>query len=402
MRVLLVVQYFYSPALPVGGAERQALRLSRKLIEMGVDVTVAAGQWDWREPRREEIDDVPVHRHFTGWFMFGMKGFRRISQYLYLLSLFLYLVRHRHQYELIHCQSAMFGASVVVLAARLLRKRTLIRAMASGPWGDITRFLEGKEGTIWGARWMLDKLKQADCVVVLNRQVAEEMRQVGVQSKRIVHIPNGIDAKQLERKVDYRLGHKITVAHVGRLHPQKGVDVLLSAFQEARRALPQFSWELKLVGTGRQQSELEGIARRLAIDPAVQFLGQVDDPFPVLYQSDIFVLPSRSEGISNALLEAMASGLPCIATDIPGNNEVITQREDGLLVQPDDPHDLAQALTTLAADQKLREQLGQAALTTVEERFSLISVASQYEALYADLLRTGAEQQTREMQATID
>ena len=361
-------------------------------MEKGVTVTVVGGQWDWGQPRREEINGVPVHRHFTGWGGFNIRGFRRVSQYLYLLTLYLYLVRHRNEYDLIHCHSALFGASMVALAGRMLHKKSLIRAMASGPWGDIKRLREGERGTIWGTRWMLSQLKKADRLVALNRQVSEELVEIGVQPERIVHIANGVEIEQIERKADYRLDHEITVTFLGRLHPQKGIDVLLSAFQQVRKESPQFFWQLKLIGTGERRSRFEAMARQLAIDQAVEFLGQVDDPVPLLHQSDVFVLPSRSEGMSNALLEAMASGLPCIVTDIAGNSEVIAQGVNGLLVQPDDHNDLATAMASLATDQKLRERLGQEAIRTVEEKYSLDSVANQYMTLYAGLLQDGTKQ----------
>jgi glycosyltransferase involved in cell wall biosynthesis len=373
--------------MPIGGAERQALKLARRLIEKGIAVTVVTGQWDWGQPRRENVAGVPVHRHFTGWSLFNVRGLGRFSQYLYLMTLFLYLVGHRREYDFIHCHSAMFEASVVVLAGSLLHKKTSARAMASGPWGDVKRLREGEGGSIWGTRWMVDQLRKADCIVALNKQVDDELIQIGVPPERIVHIPNGVETDGIRPKTDYGLGREVTVTFVGRLHPQKGIGVLLSAFKKVREALPQFSWQLKLIGEGSRRSLYEEMAGQLSIRQAVEFLGQVDDPFPYLDQSDIFVLPSRSEGISNALLEAMAHGLPCIVTDIPGNSDVVQHGKNGLLVRLDDDGELAAALTSLALDQGLRERLGQAAFGTVEERYSLDSVADQYAALYADLLQ---------------
>jgi len=384
MRILLVLREFYCPSKPIGGAERQALKLAERLIEKGAIVTVVTGQWDWGQHRREKINGILVHRHFTGWGMFNIRGLRRFGQYLYLLTLFLYLVRHRDKYDFIHCHSAMFGASMVVLAGKWLHKKTLIRAMASGAWGDIERMR--KERSILGTGWMLSEFKDADCIVALNKQIVAELIETRVKSERIVHLPNGVETEQIKPKTDYRLGHEVTVTFVGRLHPQKGVDVLLSAFKQVQEELPQFSWRLTLVGGGGLCHKLEAMAHQLSLDRTVEFAGQVDDPFPILSQSDIFVLPSRSEGMSNALLEAMAHGLPCIVTDIAGNNEVIRHNENGLLVQPDDDNDLAAAIGSLVVDEKLRQRLGQNAIKTVEEKYSLDSVANQYMALYADLL----------------
>lgn len=372
--------------MPIGGAERQALKLAERLIETGVNVTVVTGQWDWGQPRREKINNVRVHRHFTGWGMFDVRGLRRFGQYLYLLTLLLYLVIHRDEYDIIHCHSAIFNAPIAALAATRLHKKSLIRSMAGGPWGDIKRHSEGEEERLQGSRWMLGQMSKADCVVALNKQIAEELTAIGVQPERIVHVPNGVELEVVKPKTDYRLGRDVTLVFLGRLHPQKGVDVLLMAFKEVQQALPQFSWCLKLVGEGRLRSRLEALARQLSIEQDVQFLGQVSDPFPILSQSDIFVLPSRSEGMSNALLEAMAHGLPCIVTDIGGNNEVVKHNENGLLVRLDDHKDLAAGIACLAMDHGLRERLGQAALRAVEEKYSLRIVADRYVTLYADLL----------------
>jgi glycosyltransferase involved in cell wall biosynthesis len=385
MRILIILRYFYCPSIPVGGAERQALKLAERLIGKGVAVTIVTGLWDWGQPRREKINGVPVHRHFTGWGMFNVRGLRKFGQYLYLLSLFLYLLLHRNEYDLIHSHSARFGASMVVQAGKLLHKKTLVRSMSSGAWGDVTTVRE--ERSIRGTRWMLHKLGEADCAVALNEQVIRELVEIGVKPERVVRIPNGVETDQVKPKADYRLGSAVKVIFVGRLHPKKGVDTLLLAWQRVTRELPQLAWRLRLVGKGGLGYEMEASARQLSVDQTVEFCGQVDHPFPLLRQSDIFVLPSRSEGMSNALLEAMAHGLPCIVSDIAGNDEVIQHERNGLLVKLDDEQDLARAIARLATDHALRERLGREALRTVEESYSIDSVADRYMALYTDLLQ---------------
>src|SRR5512135_953633 len=148
MRVLIVLRYFYCRSEPIGGAEREALRLAQKLQNNQVAVTVVTGLWNWGQPRREPIQGIPVRRHFTAWGMFNIKGLRKFGQYIYLLSLFSYLVYHRNAYDVIHCHSAMFEASIAVLAGKLLHKPIVVRSMASGPWGDLAAVR--RERSLWG------------------------------------------------------------------------------------------------------------------------------------------------------------------------------------------------------------------------------------------------------------
>jgi len=384
VRVLLVLRYFYCPSQPIGGAERQALKLAGKLQETGVSVTVATGLWDWGQPRREIIQGIPVRRHFAAWGMFDIKGLRKFSQYFYLLSLFLYLVWHRKEYDVIHCHSAMFEASIAVLAGQWLKKPALVRSMASGPWGDLKKVREDR--SILGTGWMLRTIRKADAVVALNQQVSAEMIEMGVAKEKIFHIPNGVE-NFCHNRHD-ALGDPVVIAFAGRLHPQKGVATLLRAFKLVVQEEPHLHWRLKLAGTGPLERSLKALADELAIGQQVSFLGQIPDVNVILDQSDIFVLPSLSEGMSNALLEAMAHGLPCIVTDIAGNNDMIRHLENGLLVQPGDENALAAAIALLAANQELRKRLGQKATRTVEEKYSLDSAANQYMALYANLIQS--------------
>jgi glycosyltransferase involved in cell wall biosynthesis len=381
---LLVLRYFYCPSQSIGGAERQALRLAKKLQEKDVSLTVATGLWDWGQPRRQIIQGVPVHRHFTAWGMFNIRGLRKFGQYFYLLSLFLYLIWHRNKYDVVHCHSAMFGASAVVLAGKLLHKPTLVRSMASGAWGDLK--MMRKDQGIWGAGWMSSKIKQADAIVALNNQVVQEMKEIGVAPEKIFHIPNGIDVKPDNDARSYALGNPIVISFVGRLHPQKNVTTLLQAFKVVLDEKPRLPWHLKLAGTGPLEHKLRALADELAIGQRVEFLGHVNDIDALLDRSDVFVLPSKSEGISNALLEAMAHGLPCVVTDIPGNHDLIRDGENGVTVKTDDVQGLAQAILRLADDVGFRQRVGQRAYQTAKAQYALTRVADQYIQLYQTLL----------------
>jgi glycosyltransferase involved in cell wall biosynthesis len=386
MKILIVLEYFYNLSRPIGGAERQVAKLARKFIDKGFEVTVVTGQWKLGESKRTIINGIPVHRHFTFGGMFNLKGLRKFGYYTYLFTLFTYLLRHRRKYDFIHCHSAMPSAFVVAWVGKLLNKKTLARPMASGArWGDISRMKAGE--SLFGSWWMLGKLQDMDCMVALNQEVAHELEEIGIEANKIVTLPNGVEIEGIKPKASYQIVSETRVTFVGRLHPQKGVETLLSALEKVTARLPQTGWRLQLVGEGPLRPHLEAKAQQLGIDDRVEFLGQVPDVFPLLRTSDMFVLPSRAEGMSNALLEAMTCGLPCIVSNIPANAEVIEDGQNGLLVHVDDDEDLAKAIIRLAQDQGLREKLGREAAQTIIKHYSINSVAERYITLYQSLLQ---------------
>lgn len=153
---------------------------------------------------------------------------------------------------------------------------------------------------------------------------------------------------------------------VARLVPQKGIDLLIRALAQVTGCAA--TWSLNVVGDGPERNRLEQQVQAAGLQERVQFLGFRSDPQTFLLQAEVFVLPSRFEGMPNALLEAMASGLAVVVTDAsPGPLEVVDHEVSGLVVPSDDPSALAEALNRLAADPRLRERLGKAARETLRQ-----------------------------------
>jgi glycosyltransferase involved in cell wall biosynthesis len=380
MRVLMIVRQFYPW---VGGTERQAQKIAAKLIELGVDVKLVTGWWYWGTPRRELIDGIPVFRNFTCWSMFGLKGLRKFGGYLYLLSLFWYLWKYRATYDVIHIHKLSYPAFPAVLAGRLLSKKTMIKIANSGQNSDI-RQMEANH-LLPGQRQMLPVSLSSDRIVAVNKGIITELGRAGVSLQRIELIPNGVELNSPAAQRDYKLGGTVTLVFVGRLVPQKGLDILLPAFQQVVSNQPHLQWRLWLLGDGVMRAELETLAQQFGITEHVKFWGKVNAVSDYLVQADIFVLPSRAEGMSNALLEAMGHGLPCIATRIDGNVDLIQHGINGLLVTPDDKLELAEALINLVGDEALRQKVGKSAYRTIETEYSLDRVAQRYISLYEGL-----------------
>ena len=167
------------------------------------------------------------------------------------------------------------------------------------------------------------------------------------------------------------------IVGIGRLSPEKGFDVLVRAFARIAPWYPD--WTLQILGTGPQRGELEDLADSLGVRDNVRLAGWVDQPESALLESGVFVLPSRYEGFPNALLEAMACGLPCIASACDsGPAEIIRDGVDGLLVPPENVDALADALRQLVSDEAKRARLGRRAVE-VTSRFSREAFFARWE-----------------------
>jgi glycosyltransferase involved in cell wall biosynthesis len=179
---------------------------------------------------------------------------------------------------------------------------------------------------------------------------------------------------------------------VGRLQAVKDQLTLVRAFAQcvARRLPGSEQLCLLIAGDGPLRAEVEDEVRACGLGARIWLAGEREDVPEVLRSLDFFVLPSISEGISNTVLEAMASALPVVATAVGGNSELVVDGETGVLVPPADPAALATALSTCAADAALRQRLGQAGRRRVEQGFSLDGMVERYTDLYQHLLQLQA------------
>jgi glycosyltransferase involved in cell wall biosynthesis len=315
--------------------------------------------------------------------MFHLKELRKFGVYLYMASLFLHLLRRRREFDVIHVHSATVSALVAAFAGRKLGKPVVMKVMASGQWGDFKRMRAGEH--LAGAGRFLRRLLDVDRVVCLNREVEEECLEEGFRADQLFSVPNGFPIEEVAAREVYPDREELDVVFSGRLDGQKNPALLLEAAAMAKASRAATRIRLSFLGDGGLRSSLEERARALGLEERARFLGRVADVPGHLAGADIFVLPSLSEGISNALLEAMAHGLPCIATDIPGNRDLVEDGRTGILVPPGDASALSSALLRLAGDRALRESLGRAGRRLVEDRFDLRKVAGRYAAMYREL-----------------
>lgn len=214
-------------------------------------------------------------------------------------------------------------------------------------------------------------------VVANCRAAADRLRFEGVPARKISVIPNGLDVDAYAPRKPITLIRR--VATVANLRREKGHDVLLDAAAIVLRRFPDAQFDI--VGAGPERAALEARAEALSIGRAVSFLGHCEDIPARLAAADLFVLPSRSEAFPNAVLEAMAIGLPVIASAVGGVLEIIDHQQNGVLVHPGDANALAGQICALMADPIRAAQMGTAACTRAHE-FSFNRMVASFERVY--------------------
>jgi len=226
-----------------------------------------------------------------------------------------------------------------------------------------------------------------DRVFTVSTSILNTLVQGGVNPALVETIYEGVDLEWIESlKTDFRLPWKpgIVLGTVAHLSPEKGHETLLRAARIlADRGL---DFHLVLVGEGRLRQGLERIARQSGLSDRVTFTGFRPDSEALMRQFDVFCLPSLSEGLSSAILAAMASAQPVVSTCVGGIPELVQEGVTGYLVSPDAPEELAAALARLIGDEGLRRKLGQAGRKRVEACFTLRNKLDASEAAYRRLL----------------
>jgi glycosyltransferase involved in cell wall biosynthesis len=228
-------------------------------------------------------------------------------------------------------------------------------------------------------------------VVAISPAVADRLAEGGVDRACIDWISSAVDPasvrpEQGRERTRLALGADIgtiVILSAGSLVHRKGIDVLLEALAKVR---VQRTWELWLAGDGGERERLEMLADRLGLADSVRFLGRRTDTGDLLAACDLYVQPSRAEGLGIAALEAMAAARPVLASRVGGLRHSVTEGRVGLLVSPEDPAALAEALTRLIPDEELRQRLGDNGPARIREGFLPGKMVDDYEALYLEVL----------------
>ncbi|HOX22858.1 MAG TPA: glycosyltransferase family 4 protein [Elusimicrobiales bacterium] len=395
------------PPRPAGGAELQALKLASALARRGERVFIVS-EWAqglpecveqagvkiyrphgalnvlWKIARmpfrllksRKEVEQ-PVQTDYSGVGDLEKNGLnqRRLGWgavpyvLVFFVQVFLFLLRRRSEFDVIHAHHAEWDGFMAVVLARLLGKKALVKDSTINGLGRLKNDAFG---------WRMQAcLRDRAYFAAMTGAIARNLEACGVPQERIFRIPNGVElpaGRALTAK-------PLSCLFVGNLtqQPAKGLDVLLKAWPQVPRDCP--GAELRIVGGG-DSAPYQEFAAALGVAESVRFFGAASELDRVYSEAAVFLLPSRREGMPNALLEAMAHGLPCVASAIPGMEELVEDGRTGLLVPPEDAQALAVALMRLLKDPELSRRLGEAARLRAVELFSMETISARYGAAY--------------------
>ena len=384
MRVVMLITS-YHPI--VGGAERQLAQVAALMRAEGVDVHVVTRIHPGLAAE-EEVGGVPVHR----------VGAARAPKSVAAAAFVVAAARRAAALkpDILHCHSMWSPALSGAIAKRLTGAPLLAKPMRGGEASKIA-------GRLLGRRRLAFLARAVDRFVVISREIDAELESFGAPADKRIFIPNGVDLARFEpvdaaqkSALRQRLGlppEGVLAVFAGRMSPQKRLPLLLDAWADliaglaANGSAGASGPELLIAGADRSAGVdgQGGVASERLRAPGVRALGHVANMPELLRAADIFVLPSASEGLSNALLEACACGLAVVASRTGGATDFIESGRNGLLVDVDDQAGLTQALRVLCADPGLRAALGSAARQTVVRTYDLRATARALVALYREL-----------------
>ena len=367
----------------VGGYERACERLAVALAAGGNSVTVCAEQRDKSWPRQEEINSVKICRW---WCLYKPK----VHVITSLLGLVWFLLCNGRGFNVWHVHQYGMHATFAVATGKILRRPVILKLTNTGPQGLAATLAMARLGAL--QRWAHRRVSA--CTAVSAESAAEAVA-FGISPRRVVEIPNGIDiscfapvASEERCRLRQALGldpSRQVALFVGRLAAEKNPLALLRAWTLLKPRLTQ-PWTLVMVGDGPLRAEVERNVRVLGLEADVLIVGESAQVIHWLGAADLFVLSSLNEGMANTLLEAMACGLPSVATDVSGMDQLVRQPQTGLVVPIDKPEALASALLCLHADPELRQQMGKRAREVVMRRFAISQIAGEHQCLYESLL----------------
>ena len=378
--VLMLSQTFHPV---IGGAEKQALEISKAFVKRGVKVT-ALTRLRPGLAAEEVVEGVLIKR-------LACPGSGAFNSAVFMLKSFFWMLANKARYDVVHVHLASSPAVAAVLAGKLTGRRVVVK-LGGGKGVDEISLSE----KTFAGRLKLSFFKlAAPELLVMNGEVYKWLQETPRYAGfRLRQFRNGVDTgrytpalyhEKIAAKAAVGLENLTTFLFVGRLSPEKRVKEFLEAWAEIfseERARPHI--RLVIVGGGPEEAALRRAVADLDLAGTVTLTGPKDDLLPYYRAADVFILPSISEGLSNSMLEAMACGVAIMASRVGGAKEAITPGVSGCLFDPLNRVELKKCIRGFIEDRTLPLRLGEQARKTVVEKYSMARVADELLAMYGE------------------
>lgn len=392
----------------VGGGETQARLLAEGLVRKGNYVIILTRRTDSSHAKVERYGGITVYR-------LPPTGRQHLKKWGLLLSSFPALFRLRSQYDFLLVSGFRVVGVSAVLMSKILHKCCLLKADNNGEMSGAF-FKGGLEKVGWklnsaffnsclGLRNLI--LRNADGFIAISAQIAEELATHGIQVDDKIHcIPNSVNTEIFHpvscserRRLRGLLGlpdKEILVIYTGRLVSYKGLPHLLKVWKDLSRKYRNAG--LVLVGGGSLdiyncENELKAYVFENELQESVFFSGEVRNVHEYLQAANLFVFPTEKEAFGISVIEAMACGLPVVATAVGGLKNILQDGQNGLVVEPADKNGLFQALEMLITDQERARELAQAAIQTARADYDAEIVTEKYMKLFNRVRLEKSQQQ---------
>lgn len=370
VRIAMIIQS-YLPRL--GGAEKQLAAVCRELREKGLEPSIITRRYTGMQSF-EVIEGTPVYRMPAPrpkplaalcYILFGLRQIRKIKP------------------QVLHVHELLSPSDMAILAKKAWNIPLMVKVLRGGKLGDLDKLNHRFTG-----KARIRRLKKyVDVFLSISREISAELAREGIEPSRCRFIPNGVDVEVYQPAVEKdkaRLRRELGLpdgfvcVYSGRLATEKGLTVLLEAWREVVKTESRAN--LLVLGSGEMESEL-----RASAGDNVIFGGYVPEPKPYYQTGDAFILPSDTEGLSNSMLEAMACGLPVVATAVGAAVDVITQKKTGLLVGSGSAPEMIEALKFLIENPRERARIGKNGMEKVRQDYSLAHTVNELVKIYAEL-----------------
>lgn len=372
----------YSTYFPphYSGAAKQGIALAKQLRLHGHEIEFVTLQ-------RQGESDATEFEGFKVWRIREGQGKHR--EFLFWWNFLVFVWRRRHDFDILHSHGAYYYNSFIGPLARIFRKKSLVKtSLANNDLAGLGKGLSGRLHRVF--------LDQVDAYIAISQELRDEFRELRFPDDRVLFIPNGVDTERFhplptaerelkKHKLGFGESSRIALT-VGVFDQRKNIGWLINEWVKNEA----FGTQAKLLAVGPQSRDdkdgsfLHSLQETAQKYPhLVQIVGHVEAIEDFFQIADVFILPSTNEGMPNVILEAMSTGLPCIATAVSGCGDLIQDGLNGFLFPPNDSKGLHTALQNLFFASI--DNFGMASRTLVESHFSIHALARRYSELYKNL-----------------